>query len=154
HYSLGALLMQNLAASGAGAGSGSGLSKEAIELSNRLTSELSANEKKLDPKSPGASLAPAMIFFYRGQALRLAERYPDALAAYETVISVYPINEWPDAAACGSAECYAALGETAAAIKKFEEVAAPAPAPAPANPATAKWRDLAKSRIAELQKGH
>lgn len=120
---------------------------DALAMSKRVTDEFAENEKKLDPKSTGATLAPAMLFYYRGESLRRHEKYADALVAYETVLSSYPYNEWPDAAACGAAECFASLNQREVAIAKFKEVLA-----GPNTPASAKWRELATKRIAELEK--
>jgi len=129
YYDLGALLLQIGAATNAG----------------KLAAEFAANESKLDPKSTGATLAPAIIFYFKGEAERRAGNDADALVSYETVLSAYPYNEWPDAAACGAAECYAALGDKPTAVAKFNQVVK-------AN-ASPQWTALAQKRITELNKG-
>ncbi|MCX5662377.1 MAG: tetratricopeptide repeat protein [Planctomycetota bacterium] len=138
-YTLGAMVLQAQLAAGQ--------HKEAAALAAKLAEDFTKAEMKLDPKASGATLAPAIIYFCQGEALRVSERYTDAMVAYETVLSAYPYNEWPDAAACGEAECFAALGEKEAAVKKFQEVLA-----APVSPASAPWRERATNRIAELNK--
>ena len=138
-YMLGAVVLQSL--------SDADRPRDAAPLSKRLADEFVANEKKLDAKSTGATLAPAIIFYYQGESLRQSHKFADALVAYEMVLSAYPYNEWPDAAACGAAECFASLNQIDVAIQKFKEVAA-----APNTPASAKWRELAAKRIATLEK--
>lgn len=139
-YAVGALLLESMLRQGD--------TKELGTLANALAESFAANERSLDANTSGATVAPAVIYFARGEAARAAQRYTDALVEYETVLSAYPYNEWPDAAACGAAECYAALGDSATAITKFNEVLAVNPAP----PASEKWRELAKRRVEELQK--
>lgn len=140
HYVLGALRLQGLAAQGRLA--------DAARLADELATAHGANEKALDPQSQGATLAPAMIHYFRGDLARRDGRIPDALAEFETVLAAYPYNEWPDAAACGAAECYAALGDTNTAAVKFGEVAAQ-----PTNtPAAARWVELARRRLQELNR--
>lgn len=141
YYALGAVLLEGLSAE-----------KKSADLQKfaaKLTTEFAANESKLDPKSSGATLAPAIIYFYKGESDRLAGNHADALVSYETVLSAYPYNEWPDAAACGAAECYAALGDKPTALAKFNEVVKSSAGLA----ASAKWGELAKQRINELNKG-
>jgi tetratricopeptide (TPR) repeat protein len=138
HYTIGAMILQNMAAAKQ--------VRESAPLSEQLAAQFAENEKKLDAKSSGATVAPATIYFFRGEALRLTDHFADALVAYETVLSAYPYNEWPDAAACGEAECLLALGDKEGAVKKFKDVLAVTP-PAPAS---APWRELATKRIAEL----
>ena len=84
-----------------------------------------------------------------GACRDLLQRIDTALAAYETILAAYPYNEWPDAAACGAAECYVALGDKATARVKFNEVVKSATATG----ASAKWGEVAKKRINELNKG-
>ncbi|MCG3149005.1 MAG: hypothetical protein PCFJNLEI_02457 [Verrucomicrobiae bacterium] len=111
----------------------------------QLAAEFMANERQLDPKSTGATLAPAIIYFFKGEAERRAGNEADALVSYETVLSAYPYNEWPDAAACGAAECYAALGDKPTALAKFAQVVK-------AN-ASPQWTAVAQKRITELNQG-
>jgi tetratricopeptide (TPR) repeat protein len=84
YYALGALLLQGLSAESKTA--------DVSKLATRLASEFSANESKLDPKSPGATLAPAIIHFFKAESERLAGNHADALASYETILSAYPYN--------------------------------------------------------------
>jgi tetratricopeptide (TPR) repeat protein len=141
YYELGAVLLQGLSADSK--------TSDLRTLAAKLVTEFSANESKLDPKSPGATLAPAVIYFFKGETDRLAGNSGDALVSYETILSAYPYNEWPDAAAYGAAECYVALGDKPTALAKFTEVVKSAAA----SPASAHWGDLAKKRITELNKG-
>jgi hypothetical protein len=141
-YALGALVLQSLHQADQW--------REAGKLAPKLAGDFAANEKKLDPKASGATLAPAVIYFVKGEYERSAGHIADALADYETVLAAYPYNEWPDAAACGEAECYAALGDATTAVAKFKEVAG-APAPKPPTPAAQKWRDRAKHRLAAFE---
>ena len=90
-----------------------------------------------------------MLYFYKGEAERLAGNGADALVAYETVLSAYPYNEWPDAAACGVAETYAALGDKKTALDKFAEVIKIGGQ----TPASSAWVALARRRTQELTKG-
>lgn len=137
-YALGAVVLQAMSASKQ--------NKEAGQFAEKLVEEFNKNEKKLDAKASGATIAPAMIHFYRGESQRHLGKFADALVSYETVLSAYPYNEWPDAAACGAAECFLALGDNAAALQRFKEVAAVA------DPVSAKWRELASKRVSELEK--
>jgi tetratricopeptide (TPR) repeat protein len=141
YYALGAVLLQGLSADNK--------TSDVRSLAEKLAAEFSANESKLDPKAPGATLAPAVILFYKGESDRLTGKPADALVSYETILSAYPYNEWPDAAACGAAECYVALGDKPTALAKFTEVVKSATS----SPASARWGDLAKKRISELNKG-
>ena len=147
-YALGALLLE--------AQYTGGDKTAASKLSAELATQFTENEKKLDAKSMGATLAPAIIHFYRGESQRQEQNWGDALASYETVLSAYPYNEWPDAAACGAAECYLALGDKETALKKFQEVADAKPATSTANSssnsAVTRWRELARKRLGELAK--
>lgn len=136
-YALGAVVLQSMSAARQ--------TKEAGQLADKLAEEFTKNEKKLDAKASGATIAPAMIHFYRGESQRQLGKFADALASYETVLSAYPYNEWPDAAACGAAECFLALGDNAAALQRFKEVAAVTDA------GSAKWRELAAKRVSELE---
>lgn len=142
-YTLGAIVLQSM--------HDANQLRDAGKLAAKLAEDFAVNEKKLDPQSSGATLAPAVIYFVKAQSARASGSYADALADYETVLVAYPYNEWPDAAACGVAECYAALGDNATALAKFKEVAA-APAPNPPSPAAEKWRAVAKRRAGELEK--
>ncbi|MCE9592284.1 MAG: tetratricopeptide repeat protein [Planctomycetes bacterium] len=139
-YAVGALLLESLLAAND--------LKTAGQIADALNDAFTANEKTIPATESGATLGPAVIHFARGESMRDRGRPTDALVEYETVLSAYPYNEWPDAAACGAAECYAVLGDKATAITKFQEVIAVNPPP----PASARWRELAQRRIAELQK--
>jgi len=120
-------------------------------LAGSLWDEFSAREGALPGKTWSTTVAPAMICFYRAEGERRAGNHAEALAGYETVLAAYPFNEWPDAAACGAAECYAALGDPSTAVAKLEEVVKNAGAGGGA--ASKKWVELAKKRIAELTGG-
>lgn len=139
-YVCGALLLQLLAARGQ--------DRRLAETAARLADEYAANEKALPVGSLGATLAPAMIFYYRGEAARRAEDPAKALPDFETVLAVYPYNEWPDAAAFGAAECYAALGDPKTARAKLEELVQSAAT----NSGSAAWRDRARQRLTTLPK--
>lgn len=115
----------------------------------RLLAEFSAHEKELTGQGFAGTVAPAMLYFYKGEAERLAGNGPEALVAYETVLAAYPYNEWPDAAACGIAECYAALGDKQTALGKFADVIKSSGQ----SLASAGWVALAKRRTEELMKG-
>ena len=117
------------------------------KLAAQLAREFEAHEKGMAGQDWSVTVAPAMIHYYKGEADRLSGDFAGALAAYETVLSAYPYNEWPDAAAFGAAECYAALGDTATALAKWNEILKTGA------PASAKWREAAKKRIAETQPG-
>jgi len=140
HYALGGVVLEGLAAD-----------KKSLDraraLADKLAAELGENEKKLDAKSSGATIGAAMIYFYKAQTQRLSGKPVDAVASYETVLAAYPFNEWPDAAACGAAECYLALGDKDTAVLKFREVADAQPAGA----ASQKWQELARNRLKDLQ---
>jgi tetratricopeptide (TPR) repeat protein len=123
--------------------------KEAGVLADALLVDFVKNEKGLDAKSSGASLAPAVIYFAQGEALRAKQEYGPALAAYETVISAYPVNHWPDAAACGAAECLVVLGDKEGAIEKFKEVVKSAGTQG----AGKVWREKAEARLKNLGSG-
>ncbi|NQU11530.1 tetratricopeptide repeat protein [bacterium] len=140
YFLLGALRLESLVALNREA--------EATRLAESLATAFAENEKSLAPQSLGASLAPAMIYYFRGELARQTGRPADALAAYETVLAVYPYNEWPDAAACGAAECYLSLNDTNTAVAKFGEVAVQ-----PTNAvATARWIRYAQQRMNDLTK--
>jgi len=115
----------------------------------KFAGEFARAEPKLPEKDFGTTVAAAMIYFYRGQALLQTGHAADAMAAYETVLSVYPYNEWPDAASCGVAEAFAALGDTDTAIARFEAVVKAGGEA----PGSKRWKQLAEKRIAELRKG-
>lgn len=118
------------------------------KLSAQLAADYADAEKTLPAGTWSTTVAPAMIHFFRGEAERLAGNQADALVSYETVLAAYPVNEWPDAAACGAAECYAALGDKDTAVAKLSEVVkSGASAKSPS-----KWVDAAKQRLAELTK--
>jgi TolA-binding protein len=120
------------------------------QLGGKLAGGFAAREKAFTAKSWSTTVAPAMICYYRAEGERRAGNHADALAGFETVLAAYPYNEWPDAAACGAAECYAALGDTQTAVAKLNEVVKAA---AGNNPASAKWVERAKKRVAELTGG-
>jgi len=115
-------------------------------MSVKLADAFSAREKTFTEKSWGTTVAPAMICFYRGEGERRSGNHAEALAAFETVLAAYPYNEWPDAAACGAADCYVALGDTQTALAKLNEVVKAASG----NAASATWVERATKRIAEL----
>jgi outer membrane protein assembly factor BamD (BamD/ComL family) len=138
-YGVGAIALQ-LSASG---------DKDRLKrLSTLLATDYAAAEKKLPPKTWSTTVAPAMIYFFSGEADRLAGSHADALVAYETVLAAYPYNEWPDAAGCRAAECYAALGDTATASNKWNEVVKSAGT----SPGSAPWRELAAQKLKTLSK--
>jgi len=140
-YSVGALLVRHLA--------GGKDTEETLKLSQSLLDEFAQVEGKLPAQDFGATVAPAMIRFYRGELLRDAGQPADALVEYETVLSVYPYNEWPDAAACGVAECFYALGDPDTAKKRFEEVTKSNGK----SPASQAWKTIAGKRLEEISKG-
>lgn len=140
HYSCGALLLQLLAARGE--------DRPLADNAAQLASDYAAHEKTLVPGSSGTTLAPAMIFYYRGEAARRADTPAKALPDFETVLAAYPYNEWPDAAAFGAAECYAALGDVKTARAKLEELIQGATI----NSGSAVWCDRAKQRLTTLSK--
>lgn len=117
------------------------------KLATQLADDYAAAEKNLPAKKWSTTVAPAMIHFLKGEAERLTGNQADALIAYETVLAAYPFNEWPDAAACGAAECYATLGDTPTAIARLEEVAKSKATTGP----SAKWIENAKKRLTELK---
>lgn len=123
--------------------------EDSLALAGKLARQLAENEGKLDPKSSGATVGAAMIYFHLGEAQRAAGHYPEALASYETVLAAYPYNHWPDAAACGAAECFLALGDTATAETKFKEVAEGTAD----DPQAARWKELARKRLQQLASG-
>ncbi|MFC1462833.1 tetratricopeptide repeat protein [Verrucomicrobiota bacterium] len=116
------------------------------KISTQLASDYTTAEQKLPANKWSTTVAPAMIHFFKGEAERAAGNHGDALVSYETVLAAYPYNEWPDAAACGAAECYAALGDTATAVTKLREVAKSQDTTGP----SAKWIKAAKQRLTEL----
>ena len=89
-----------------------------------------------------------MIYYYRGEAARRTDAPAKALPDFETVLAVYPYNEWPDAAAFGAAECYAALGDPKTARAKLEELAQSTSN----NSGSAAWRDRARQRLTTIPK--
>lgn len=103
----------------------------------------------LPPGSPAATVAPATIHFYRGEALRAAGQPAAALADYETVLAVYPYNEWPDAASVGAAAAFAALGDSATAVARLQDVIDNGGG----HPRSAPWLTLARQRLTELNPG-
>lgn len=140
HYGIGAVRLRFMAA----VGDYDGLRR----LGGKLVEDFTARERTFTAKSWSSTVARAMIGYYRGEGERRAGNHAEALAAFETVLAAYPYNEWPDAAACGAAECYAALGDAQTAIGKLNEVAKTAVAAN--NGASAKWVEQAKKRIVEL----
>jgi tetratricopeptide (TPR) repeat protein len=139
YYTSGALLLQWLAANDK--------KTDLKQWADKLAADLGANEAALPPKTFGSTLALAMIHFFRGEADRLAGKFADALASYETVLAAYPYNEWPDAAGCRAAECYAGLGDKATALSKWNEVIKSAGT----SPGSAKWRELAAQKVKTTQ---
>jgi len=123
--------------------------QELRKLAGALADAFSAHEKAFAAQSWGATVAPAMIWYFRGEGERRSGNHADALAAYETVLAAYPYNEWPDAAACGAAECYAALGDIPTALARLKEVLKTAAD----NAASTKWVEHAKKRITVLTEG-
>jgi tetratricopeptide (TPR) repeat protein len=113
-------------------------------LAPRLAADYAAAAAKLPADTWSTTVAPAMIQFHLGEVHRAAGDHAAALAAYETVLAAHPFNEWPDAAACGAAECYAALGDTATAVARLTEVAAAA------DRAASPWVATARRRLSEL----
>ncbi len=140
HYSCGALLLQLLAVRGE--------DRPLADNAARLANDYAAHERALAPGSAGTTLAPAMIYYYRGEAARRADTPAKALPDFETVLAAYPYNEWPDAAAFGAAECYAALGDSKTARAKLDELVQAATT----NSGSAVWRDRAKQRLTTLSK--
>ena len=145
-FALGALLVEAQFTAGEKAAAG--------KLAAELLTQFTDNEKKFDANALKNSIAPAVLYFYRGEALRAEKNFGDSLAAYLTVRESYPINEWYDAATCGVAESFLGLGDKESALKSFQEVvdAKGAPAGSQSNPAANRWRDLAKQRLADLAK--
>ncbi len=140
-YALGAVLLAAL--------SSAGEAERGAKLSGELASEFAANESKIPPSTFGGSVAPAIIYFQKGESERRAGRPAEAMASYETVLAAYPYNEWPDAAAYGLAECFAALGDAKTARERFQELAK-----ADAKlPASRLWQERAKVRLTDLEKG-
>ncbi len=140
HYTCGALWLQALAARG-----DSSLAEEAA----RLADDYSANEKKLPAGSSGATIAPAMIYYYRGEAARRARQPAKALSDFETVLAAYPYNEWPDAAAYGAAMCFAELDDLKTARARLTELVNSSAAK---SAASAAWREKARERLTTLPK--
>jgi len=140
HYSCGALLLQLLAARGD--------DRPLADAAAKLADDFAAHEKALTAGSPGATLAPAMIYYYRGEATRRTGEPAKALPDFETVLAAYPYNEWPDAAAFSAAECYAALGDNEIARTKLEELIKAAAN----NSGSAAWRARAQQRLSTLSK--
>ena len=140
-YGIGAVLVRYLAGRPDG--------KAALALSAQLIGDLAGAEAKLPAGDFGATVAPAMIRFYRGEALRKAGQPADALVEYQTVLSVYPYNEWPDAAAFGVAACFEALGDSATARNRYEEIVKSSGK----SPESLAWRALAEKRLEALKKG-
>lgn len=140
HYSCGALLLRLLSVRGE--------ERRLAEAAGRLANDYAAHESKLPPGVSGATLAPAIIYYCRGEAARRAGDSSKALSDFETVLAAYPYNEWPDAAAFGAAECYQALGDTKTARLKLEELIKDA---AP-HSGSAAWRDRAQQRLSTLTK--
>lgn len=139
YFGLGALRLEALADA----------SDQAVrqKLAVKLTQEFGACEKEMIGQDWSVTVAPAMIHYYKGESDRLSGNYAEALASYETVLFAYPYNEWPDAAAFGAGECYAALGDPATAIVKWTEITKSS------EPASIKWREAAAKRIAETNQG-
>ncbi|OGV83824.1 MAG: hypothetical protein A2340_05425 [Lentisphaerae bacterium RIFOXYB12_FULL_60_10] len=126
-----------------------GKDKDILTVSDAILKELAEAESTYPPGVFGSTIAPAMIRFHRGEALRRTGHPTDALLEYETVLSVYPYNEWPDAASCGVAECFAALGESDVAQTRFEEITKTGAK----TPAAATWQAYAERRLRELKEG-
>lgn len=140
HYSCGALWLQLLAARGE--------DSRLTEAAARLAEDYAAHESTLTQGRSGTTLAPAMIYYYRGETARWADSPAKALADFETVLAAYPYNEWPDAAVFSTAECYAELGDSKTARAKLEELAQSA-----ANHSgSAVWRERARQRLTTLPK--
>ena len=119
---------------------------ELSTLAEKLGAQLEDNEAALIEAGQAPTVAAAMIYFFLGEAQRREGNIADALVSYETVLAVYPYNQWPDAATCGAADCFAALGDIDTAIAKFDQViqaAAPHPDAKP-------WREYATRRVTEL----
>lgn len=135
HYLIGANQLLSLSSVG-----------EQDRLARELADRFIQNEKSLESQSPGAILAPAIIFFHRGEAARRQRDFAAALADYETVLSAYPCNEWPDAAAYGVAECFAGLGDLPNAKSRLEELAGQT-----TNAVSAPWVSKARHRLDELK---
>ena len=138
HYSLGAVLLHTLAADGD--------NRELARLAVELTEALAEHEGKLDASAHGATAGAAMIHYYAGEAARRDDRPADALASYETVLSVYPYNEWPDAAAYGTAQCFVAFDDKQTARTRLKEIV-------DADGASPAWREKARELMTTLEKG-
>lgn len=119
---------------------------ELATLASKLAGELEANEATLTETGQAPTVAAAMIYFFLGEAQRRSGDVADALVSYETVLAVYPYNQWPDAATCGAADCFAALGDVDTAVEKFNQVIQAAAPHADAKP----WREYATRRVTEL----
>lgn len=142
HYGAGAVRLLLLA--------GRGDWDEVQRLAPVLAAGYAAREASLPPRTWATTVAPAIIHFMAGEANRRAGNVADALVSYETVLAAYPFNEWPDAAACGAAECYAVLGDSKTAVDKLNDVIRNAKA----DSASAKWIEQARQRVKELTGGH
>jgi len=142
YFSVGALRLHSMAVAE---------QAEALRLLGTLLAEaLTAHEGSFTVKSWGTTVGTAMIYYYQAEGERRAGNHAEALGTFETVLAVYPYNEWPDAAACGAAECYVALGDIPTALTKLNEVVKTADA---ANAASATWVKQAEKRIKELTEG-
>lgn len=140
YYLLGALFLEKNTSASPG---------DILKMAIPLAENWSKNEKQFTNAPVALALAPAIIFYHKGDALRRTGDVAAALADFETVLAAYPVNEWPDAAACGAAECYAALGDTNTAMARLLEVVTQGKTSA----GSRIWSDRAKERLDVLKKG-
>jgi tetratricopeptide (TPR) repeat protein len=119
------------------------------EVTAALLTQWTEHEGKLEANRFGTTIAPAMMQFYAGEAARKRGDAIGAMVYYETILAVYPYNEWPDAASLGAARSFAATGDNATAIARLEEIVAAEDFKTKPN----RWRTQAAAMLDELKKG-
>ena len=143
-YTVGALLLYGLWQARR---SGAKAAQERLaERAAALAAAFAENRASLADSAYGATVAPAMIHFFRGEAERLSGSPATALAAYETVLTAHPYNAWPEAATLGIAKSFADLGNEKKARQRYREVIRADPR----GPRGKRWKNRARERLRAL----
>jgi len=122
------------------------------DIASSITPLLAAwveHEASLPADQFSTTVAPAMLYYFAGESARRSRQFDDALVHYETVLAVYPYNQWVDAASLGAARCYADAGDVATARDRLQQIVnAKDPLPA-----AERFRKAAAALLESLEKG-